>query len=173
VHAGAEVIALLLARLAPYKLAAEIAVFGALAAGALVGVHNFLEHERDIGRTEVRAQWVQANAAAAKLAAEQTETWRAASAAATTAGEKRDETIRTLAATSAAAAGGLRDAIARADRAVPDYSADALRALTSTYGQLLEECSGRRIEVAEEAERLNNEKRTLMEAWPAPSAKSQ
>ena len=50
--------------------------------------------------------------------------------------------------------------------ALPDYFADALRALTGTYGQLLAECNGRRREVAEEAERLNSEKRTLIESWP-------
>jgi hypothetical protein len=156
----------LLARLAPYKLAAEILIFGALAAGAAVWIHQFLEHERDIGRAEVKAEWDRANVAAEKAALAQSEAWRGARDAAITEGVKREETIRSLAATSAAAAGGLRDAVAKINRAVPDYSADALRSLTRTYGQLLEECAGRRREVAEEAERLNSEKRTLIEAWP-------
>jgi hypothetical protein len=159
-------IATLFARLAPYKLAAEILIFGALAGGAVYGVHLVLEHQRDVGRAEVKAEWDRANAAAEKAALAQTEAWRGARDAAINEGAKREETIRSLAATSAAAAGGLRDAIAKINRAVPDYSIDALRALTGTYGQLLEECSGRRREVAEEAERLNSEKRTLIEAWP-------
>ena len=154
------------AALARYKLGAEILVFGALAGAGMYGVHLVLEHAREAGRIEVRAEWDRATAAAEKAARAQTEDWRAQRDAATTEGAKREETIRSLAATSAAAAGGMRDAIAKINRSVPDYSADALRALTGTYGQLLEECAGRRREVAEEAERLNSEKRILIESWP-------
>jgi len=167
------VIAAILARLAPYKLLFEILVIGSLAAGATVGVHEFLEHEREIGRQEVQARWDKQIAIDKAAAAAQTADWQARLQAATTDGAKRDETIRNLAASAAAAAGGLRDTIARVDRAVPDYSADALRALTSTYGQLLAECQGRRTEVAEEAERLNSEKRILIEAWPRAGALGQ
>lgn len=157
----------ILARLAPYKLLFEILLIGALAAGAAVGVHLFLEHERDIGRQEVQARWDKQSAADKLAAAAQTADWQARLQVATNEGEQRNETIRSLAASAAAATGGLRDTIARVDRAVPDYSVDALRTLTSTYGQLLAECHGRRTEVAEEAERLNSEKRTLIQAWPS------
>jgi hypothetical protein len=160
------VIAAIFARLAPYKLLFEILAIGAIAAGAIVGVHEFLEHEREIGRQEVQTRWDKQVAADKLAAAAQTADWQARLQAATTEGEKRNETIRSLAASTVAATGGLRDTIAKVDRAVPDYSIDALRALTGTYGQLLAECQGRRTEVAEEAERLNSEKRTLIEAWP-------
>jgi hypothetical protein len=153
--------------LSRYKLAAEIAVFGALVAGVVHGSHQFLEHERDIGRQEVRAEWDRQIAVDKEAARIQSAELLAQRDTAATEGAKREETIRSLAASSAAAAGGLRDAVAKINRAVPDYSADALRALTGTYGQLLEECAGRRREVAEEAERLNSEKRTLIEAWPS------
>lgn len=159
-------IAAIVTRLAPYKLLFEILAIGALVTGVSVGVHEFLEHERDIGRQEVQARWDKQIAADKLAAAAQTADWQARLQAATTEGEKRNETIRSLAASAAAATGGLRDTIARIDRAVPDYSADALRALTSTYGQLLAECQGRRAEVANEAELLNSEKRTLIESWP-------
>jgi hypothetical protein len=159
-------IAAILARLSPYKLAAEIAIFSAVAAGGIYGVHLVLEHQRDIGRAEVRAEWDRATAAAEKAALEQSEAWHAARDAAVNEGAKREETIRSLVATSAAAAGGLRDAIAKVNGAVPNYSPDALRALAGTYGELLEECHRGRREGAEEAERLNSEKRTLIEAWP-------
>ena len=64
----------------------------------------------------------------------------------------------------------MRDAVAKINGGVPNYSSDALRALTRTYGQLLAECVRRRTEVAVEAERLNSENRILMEAWPTPPA---
>lgn len=153
-------------RLAPYKLTAEILVFGALAAAGVYGAHQVLEHARQAGRAEVRAEWDRASAAAEKAAQVQTDSWHAQRDAAATDGVKREETIRSLAATSAVAVGSLRDAAAKIDRGVPDYSVDALRAVTSTYGQLLAECAGRRSEVAAEAELLNSEKRTLIESYP-------
>jgi hypothetical protein len=155
------------AALVPYKLAAEIAVLGILAAAGACGVHLVLERARETGRTEVRAEWDRQITKDKEAAAAITDAWRGARDTAVTEGAKREETIRSLAATSAAATGGLRDAVAKIDRAVPDYSADALRALTGTYGQLLAECSGRYQGVAVEADRLNSEKRTLIEAWPA------
>jgi hypothetical protein len=162
----------ILAGLARYKLAAELIVFGSLAVGIVWGAHEFLEHERQLGRTEVLAQWDAQIAKDKATAAAQTADWQTRLAAATNEGAKREETIRSLAASAVAATGGLRDAIGKVNSTMPDYSADALRALTSTYGQLLAECAGRRQEVGEEAERLNSEKRTLIEAYPksAPAA---
>jgi hypothetical protein len=159
-----------LAALSPYKLAAEIVVFGALALGAVAGVHIFLEHERDIGRKEIRAEWDKQIAADKEAARLRTVEWEAQRGNAVTEGVKREETIQKLATATAAASGSMRDAVAKINSSVPDYSSDSLRALTSTYGQLLAECVGRRTEVAVEAERLNSEKRTLMEAWPAAAA---
>ena len=152
--------------LARYKLAAEILVFGTLGGAGIYGAHLALEHAREAGRAEVRAEWDRQAARDKEAAAAVTDAWRGARDTAITEGAKREDTIRSLAATSAAATGGLRDVIAKVDRAVPDYSSDALREVTRTYGELLAECSGRRREVAEEAERLNSEKRTLMESWP-------
>lgn len=157
--------------LAPYKLAAEILVFGALATTGVYGAHLLLDHARQAGRAEMSAEWDRASAAAEKAAKVQTDTWRAQRDAAVTDGVKREETIRSLAATSAAAVGGLRDAATKIDRAVPDYSADTLRTVTRTYGELLAECAGRRVEVATEVEQLNSEKRTLINAWPGYSPK--
>jgi hypothetical protein len=151
---------------ARYKLLFEILIIGAIAAGAVIAVHLFLEHERDIGRQEVQARWDKQTAADKLAAAAQTADWQARLQAATTDGAKREETIRSLAASAAAATSSMRDTVAKIDRGVPNYSTDALRALAGTYGQLLAECQGRRTEVAEEAERLNSEKRTLIEAWP-------
>ena len=156
----------MIAALARYKLAAEILVFSALAGAGVYGVHLVLEHAREAGRSEVRAEWDRQIAKDKEAAAAITEAWRGARDTAITDGAKREETIRSLATTSAAAAGGLRDAVAKIDRAVPDYSADALRALASTYGQLLESCHRERGESAAETERINSEKRTLIEAWP-------
>ena len=162
-------IAAILAGLARYKLAAEVLAFAALAAAGIYGAHLVLDHAREAGRAEVRAEWDRQAIKDKDAAAAITEAWRGARDTAVTGGVKREETIRTLAAGNAAAVDGLRDAVAKIDRAVPDYSADALRALAGTYGELLESCHRERGEGAAEAERLNSEKRTLIEAWPRPA----
>ncbi len=154
------------AGLTPYKLVIEIIVLGALAAGAMVGVHLFLEHERDIGRAEVQARWDKQIADDKESARLRTAALVAQRDTAVDQGAKREDTIRTLAATVATTSGGMRDAVTKINSGMPDYSTDALRAVTRTYGDLLAECQGRRGAVAEEAERLNSEKRTLIEAWP-------
>lgn len=159
-------IAAFCAGLARYKLLLEIVVIGALAAVAVIAVHEFLEHERDIGRQEVQARWDKQIALDKEAAAAQTAAWRDRLQIATTDGAKREETIRSLAASSAVAAGGLRDAVAKINGAVPNYSANALRDLARTYGDILTECEGRRREVAEKAEQLNSEKKLLIDSWP-------
>lgn len=149
-----------LSLLSPYKLMIEIAVFSALLFG-------LVEHERSIGRQEVRAQW---DAQIAKdKAAGQIETERLAKQAADAEknGALRDQTIRTLSASSAAASGSLRDAIAAAvSGSMSSTSADALRDTARALGTISTECQARRGEVAESFERVNSEKRTLIEAWP-------
>ena len=156
-----------LAFLSPYKLAAEIAVFGAIAAGTAFGAHQFLEHERDIGRHEVQARW---DAQTAKdVIAGKIETDRLAKQAAdaVTNGALRDQTIRTLSASSAAASGSLRDAIATAvSGSMSSNAVDALRDTTRALGAISVECQARRGEMAESFERVNSEKSTLMDAWP-------
>ncbi len=161
----------LLAFFSPYKLVIEIALIGALAVGAVWGAHQFLEHERDIGRLEVRAEWDKQIAKDKEAADKVTKAWSDTATAATTAGAQRDETIRNLSNSVAAAAGGLRDAVAKNNRDLPNYSTDALREATRIRGELLVECSNSRRGISEEAERLNSEKQTLIDAWPTSPPK--
>jgi hypothetical protein len=159
-------IAALLARLAPYKLLFEILVIGALAAGVMYGVHEFLEHERDIGRNEVRAEYVK-QLQEAKDAAHLRETELIAQRdKAIENAQARDDTIRTLAARAGVSSNSLRDTIAALGERLSSATADALRQTTRTYGQLLAACDGEQRSMAEEAERANSDKRTLIEAWP-------
>lgn len=159
-------IAALLARFAPYKLALEIIVFGALAAFTVASVHQFLEHERQMGRDEVQMRWdkqvaIDKDAAQKRERELQTQVDKAQENA-----TNREQTIRTLAASSASTSNSLRDTIAALRNSLPTATADAARNAASAYGDILTECEGRRREVAEEAERLNSEKRLLIEAFP-------
>lgn len=160
-----------LAFFSPYKLAIEIALIGSLAAGAVFGVHQFLEHERQIGRDEVQGKWdAQTAKDIAAARAREADLIKQRDDAITN-GAKRDETIRTLASAAGASSVGLRDSVAAAvGRSVSSATADALRDTTRTLGGILVECEGRRRGVAETAERLNSEKQTLIDAWPKPKA---
>jgi hypothetical protein len=159
-------IAAILTGLARYKLLFEILVIGGLAAGAAVGVHQFLEHERDIGRNEVRAEYAK-ELAAAKDAARQRELQLQSQVdEANQHAHERDQTIQALAARAGVSANGLRDTIAAIGNSMSGATADALRNTARTYGDILAECATRRGELAVKAEKLNSEKRTLIEAWP-------
>lgn len=156
----------MIALLARYKLLFEIALIGALALGAAVGVHLFLEHERDIGRAEVQAKWdhqqeLDKEAARAKEAEFATRLNEAIQN-----GVIRDQTIRTLAAAAGNANVGMRDTLATIRSGVPSASAEALGQSVATLSSVLAKCTGRYIDVAERADRHASDAKTLDEAWP-------
>lgn len=159
-------IAALLARFAPYKLALEIIVFGALAAFIVAGVHQFLEHERQMGRDEVQTRWDKQVAIDKEAAQKRERELQTQADKAQENATNREQIIRTLAASSASTSISLRDTITAIRNSLPAATSDAARNAASTYGDILAECEGRRREVAEEAERLNSEKRLLIEAFP-------
>lgn len=158
--------AALLLRLAPYKLAFEIAIFGAFAAAVLYGAHMGLEHERDIGRNEVRAEYAKQLADAKDAARQREQQLQSQVNEANQHAQERDQTIQALAARAGMSTNSLRDTIAAIGGSMSSATADALRNTARTYGDILAECAARRGELAVTAEKLNNEKRTLIEAWP-------
>jgi hypothetical protein len=159
--------------LSPYKLLIEIAVIGSLAAGAVYGVHQFLEHERDIGRQEVRAEYAtklaEAKEAARKREAELTTQRDEAVSHA----NERDQTIRTVAAGGAAASLGLRDILSGIRNGVPSATVEALRQSTATLATVLADCQTRYRGLAEIADRHASDSKTMSDAWPTnpPDAK--
>jgi uncharacterized protein (DUF2252 family) len=157
--------------LSPYKLLAEIVVIGSLAAGTAYGIHQFLEHERQIGRNEVRALW-DAQTAKDERAA-RIETARLAKQAedAEKNGANREQTIRTLATASGNANLGLRDTLATIRGGVPSATVDALGKSIATLSTVLAECSGRYQGLAEKADRHASDVKTLQEAWPKDAKK--
>jgi hypothetical protein len=167
-------IAALLLRLAPYKLAFEILVFSALAAAVIYGAHQFLEHERDIGRDEVRAEYAKQLAEAKDAARLREQQLQSQVDEANQHAHERDQTIQSLAARAGVSTSGLRDTIAAIGNSMSGATADALRNTARAYGEILAECAARRGELAVTTEKLNSEKRTLIEAWPKnPPAEKQ
>jgi hypothetical protein len=164
-------IAALFARLAPYKLLFEIVVIGSIAAGVLYEVHQFLEHERDIGRKEVQARWDAQQAADQASARAKEAAFTQQIQEASQHANDREQTIRSLAAASGAASVGLRDTLATIGRSVPGTTVDALGKSVATLTTVLAECSGRYQAVATAADRHSSDVITLQEAWPKGAPK--
>jgi len=152
--------------LSPYKLAAEVAVFGALALGVMYGVHRVLENARETGRAEVRQEWAAADVARVgaeqKIAAAQTATRDLAVAQ----GEQRDKTITVSAAALATAAASLRSATASQQAQLATASVETARRYSITASSVFAECVAQYQSVAESAERNASAARTLNDAWP-------
>lgn len=155
-----------MATLSRYKLVAEIIVFGALAIGVVWGIHEFLEHEREIGRAEVRKEWKEQEVAAKEASRiRETELLKQRDDAVA----KRDEreiTIRNLAAGSSAASLSLRDTLNAINTGVPTATIETLRQSTATLSTVLNECQARYRGLAEKADRHANDAKTLDDAWP-------
>lgn len=151
---------------APYKLLLEIALIGSLAAGAVYGVHQFLEHERDIGRQEVRAEYADKLAEAKEAARKREAELTTQRDEAVSYANERDQTIRTVAAGGAAASVGLRDTLAGIRNSVPSATVETLRQSTATLATVLGDCQARYRELAEKADRHASDSKTLSDAWP-------
>lgn len=149
-----------------YLRVAELLAGLAIVAGICWGAHEFLEHERDIGRNEVRAEYAQ-KLTEAKDAARQRETELLAQRDdAINKGNEREQTIHSLAASAGASSNGLRDALAHIGVGVPSATIEALRNSTTTLATVLSDCQGRYRSLAEIADRHASDSRTLTEAWP-------
>ena len=149
-----------------YRIAAEWLTVLALVLAAAWGWHTLCEHQREIGRAEVRGEWKRAEDAAvladAKLAAEREKNVNQAVAQ----GVQRETVIKTLAASSAASAAGLRDTINAIKASNSAVTIETLINRANTAGDLLGDCAARYRSVAEKADRHANDARTLSDAWP-------
>lgn len=160
-------IASIVAIFARYKLLLEIVVIGALAAGAVYAAHQFLEHERDIGRNEVQARWNDQKKtdkeAADKLAAD----WRSKYDAAINQGAENAKALRTDSNAALAAADRLRDTNTSLQRLLSGASAETARQYASAYQAVFTDCVGRYRTMGEAAQGHANDAKALNDAYPA------
>jgi hypothetical protein len=152
--------------LSKYLAAFEFVVAISLIGGAAFGVHKYIQSERADERKIVVAEYEKKLAEQKELATREEKRLQDQATKASEGGQQREATIRSLAAANGAAATGLLNATKAISSSLSGLSSDALRQLSIAYGDVLGECQARRGTVAEEAERLNSEKRTLIEAWP-------
>lgn len=158
---------------APYKLLIEVAAIGALVIGISLAIHSFLEHERDIGRNEVRAEY----AAQLKIAKEDAERREALLRAqvdeATKNANDREQTIRSLATSAGISSNSLRDTLTSIRNGVPSASIEALGKSTATLATVLADCQGKYRSMAEIADRHASDTKTLEDSWPTYQKKTQ
>lgn len=154
-----------------YLRVAELLAGLALVAGICWGAHQFLEHERDIGRNEVRAEYAQKLADAKDAARAREKELTDQRDSAINERNQREQTIRSLSAAAGASANSLRDTLAGISNGVPSASVDALRKSTTTLASVLGECQDRYRELAEKADRHASDAKTLSEAWPTSDRK--
>lgn len=158
----------LIEALSPYKVLFEVAAIGGAVIGISVGVHSFLEHERDIGRNEVRSEYAIKLADAKESAARELKDMTAQRDTAILKGNDRETTLRAVAAGGAAASLGLRDTLADIRIGVPTATIETLRSATGTLTTVLTDCQGRYRDLAEKADRHASDAKTLSDAWPKP-----
>lgn len=157
----------MIALIARYKLLLEIVLIGALASGVMWGVHEFLEHERDIGRKEVTALW-DARKKADKDAADKLEaSWKARYEDAINQGAENAKIARAAAATANASADRLRSTSADIAKLIPTASAETARAYASAYQTVFHQCVGEYRSMGESAQGHFNDWQTIDRAWPS------
>lgn len=153
--------------LAPYKLLIEVLVIGAIISAIASGAHLFLNYERDVGYQKAVGEYTARQLEAEKAARAREQQLTQQITEAQHAAQQRDQTIKSLSTTAAAAAGSLRDAIARTtSHSLPGAATAAGGGSVGQLGDLLGDCADRYRAVAESAERERNAKQTLIEAWP-------
>lgn len=156
----------MIAILARYKLLIEIALIGALAAGVLYGVHQFLEHERDIGRQEVQALWDKQKAADDLAAGKQERDWREKYDAAINQGAENAKALRTDANAARVASERLRDTNQSLQQLLAGASAETARKYATAYQAVFTDCVGRYQAMGEAAQGHANDAAALGAAWP-------
>jgi hypothetical protein len=159
--------------LARYKLPAEILALIALVVGAVYGAHQFLEHERDIGRQEVQGRWNEQKAADKLAADKQEKDWREKYDAAINLGSENAKALRTDANAARVASDRLRDTNQSLQQLLAGATAETARKYATAYQAVFTDCVGRYRAMGETAQGHANDAATLSAAWPQGAPKPQ
>lgn len=144
------------------KLLGSLLILAALA----YGIHKYNDHQRDIGRNEIRAERT-AEKLADKIAAEKIEKdWRLKYAAAIKKGAKNAQSLRAAAAVAGNANDSLRDTIAKLNEQLAAGSADTASQHAAAYQAVFADCVGRYRAMGEAAQGHAGDAATLEAAWP-------
>lgn len=151
-----------------YSYRPLIYIIGAfvLAAALLVAYETWCEHQREVGRKEVRAEWVAASLKAVVDARTREQELAKKAQEAIDEATKRSQESKKAADAARVTADGLRESIAAIASLLPGGSNDACREAANTFGAILGECAQGYQRVAEAADGHASDVRTCQDAWP-------
>lgn len=156
-----------------YKIAIEILLACALGLWVVREVHVFLEHERDIGRNEIRAEVAIRDKANKEAADKIEDSWRARYDDAIKQGAENVKIARAAAVTANASADRLRSTSADIAKLIPTASAETARAYAGAYQTVFNTCIGEYKQLGELAQGHYIDYKAIDRAWPtnAPERK--
>lgn len=146
----------------PYKLAAVAACAFLVLMLALWGLKKAEQRgfDRAVGIYAVAA----VKATAMHRATEQQ--WQTKSQEAQNESRKRQSVLNNYAIGLRTELGGLQNDLAASVRSMSEITDDAVRKYAATATTVLAECTKEYSNLAEDADRINSERQTLIEAWP-------
>lgn len=160
-----------LGKLNPYAWLLDVVVIGGVVVGGGYGFHLFCEHEREIGRQEVRAEDARLaqveEEANRKIESFQTNNVVKAQNDAT----KRDEVLNSVLTASGKSSDRLRNALQAIGSGVPSADTEALRSQVTALTAVLNKCQSEYRAMGANADAHASDVQTLSDAWPsAPPA---
>ncbi len=152
---------------APYKTIIEVILIGALIIGISVAIHSFLEHERDIGRNEVHAEWDKQKLADKVASDKQEKDWRDKYDLAINTGAQNAQTLKLETAATRVASDRLRDTNTSLQQLLANSTAEAARKYAAAYANVFNDCVGKYQEMGIAAQGHANDSKALASAWPS------
>lgn len=149
-----------------YRIWFQIGAIITVVAAFTWGVHTYNEHFREIGRAEVKAEWVVAEQAAKIAADKQEALWKKQVENANEKASEREKTITVSANAAAATSRNLRDTLEAYRGSVSGATASSLANAVNTLANLLGDCSERYRGLAEKADRHASDFQRCVEQWP-------
>lgn len=151
---------------APYKLVAEIAVIGGLALGAVIGFHEFCDHQQQVGYDKAKAEDAELAAKTEALNRKVEGLLKDNVIKAEANATQRETLLHDLVTASGQSSDRLRGTIQGIINGVPNATIDALRSQTTALATVLAECQVRYREMGQAADEHASDVQTLMQAWP-------
>lgn len=152
--------------LGPYKYVVDIVVVGLLVALCGFGLHRYNAYQQGIGEARIQAEWDKA-VEVAKDAQRQREIQFQKEKDDAVAQAAKSVQVANAAAASAAQSGRvLQSTIETILARSSTDSVDANRRYIAAIGAVFKDCSDKYRELGQEADRLYNDKQTLINAWP-------
>ncbi len=152
--------------LGPYKYVVDFLVIAALVGLAALGVHKYNAYQQDIGASRVQDAWNKATLIAKDAQRLREIQFQQEKDNAIAQSAKSIQAANNAAATATQSGRVLQSTIEAVLARSSTDSVDANRRYLAAVGAIFKDCSDKYRELGQEADRLYNDKQTLIGAWP-------